>query len=165
MVALAGTSRSLKTPVRIRDPSRAYGVGSRSATPRTRVATRWVAMHVWPRFTTLLRNLRCVAETPHTAHALQSQTASHRDMDSVKEHLIKWHRTTRVTRTHPDTKVHRKGSSRHQPFQARIRHPYKALPRRERKKGKDEGTLERTGTKHGLRRLYSRKRFAVPHKV
>jgi hypothetical protein len=34
---------------------------------------------------------------------------------------------------------------------------HEALPRREGKKGKDKGTLERTKAKHGLRRLYSRK--------
>jgi hypothetical protein len=132
-------------------------VGSRSATPRARVATRLSAMHVWSRSTTLLRHPRCVQESPQTAHAWQSQTDSDRDMDSVREQVIKRHRTTRVTSTHPDTEVHRKDSSGHLPPRARIRHHHEALPRREGKKGKDKGGLERTRTKHGLRRLYSRR--------
>ena len=130
-------------------------VGSRSAMPRARVATRWGAMHVWSRSTTLLRHSRCVPESPQTAHTWQSQTDSDRDMDSVREQLIKRYRTTRVTSTHPDTEVHRKDSTGHLPPRARIRHHHKALPRREGKKGKDKGTLEKMRAKHGLRRLYS----------
>ena len=39
------------------------------------------------------------------------------------------------------------------PPRARICHPQDALPKWERKNGQKEGTLERTRTKHGLRKL------------
>jgi len=78
-------------------------------------------------------------------------------MDSVREQLTIWHQTARVTRTQPDTIVYRKDTSGHLPSHAHIRYPHEALPRREGKKGKDEGTLESTRAKHSLRRLYLRK--------
>jgi hypothetical protein len=60
-------------------------------------------------------------------------------MDSVKEQLVKWHQTIRVTRTHPDTRVHLRDPNGHLPSRTRIRHLQEALSERERKKGKDEG--------------------------
>ena len=141
---------------RILGPPRARGtpVAAQSHTPGLRRAgVRCMSGRAPQHF---CDSLRCVAEPLHTAHAWQSQMDSYQDTDSAREQLTIWRQTTRVTRTHPDTRVHRKDPSGHLP-RARIRHHHEALPRREGKKGKDKGTLERTKAKHGLRRLYSRK--------
>ena len=142
---------------RILGPSRARGtpVAAQSHTPGLRRAGVRCMSGRAPQH--LCDILRCVAEPLHTAHAWQSQMESYRDTDSAREQLTIWRQTTRVKRTHPDTRVHRKDSSGHLPPRARIRHHHEALPRREGKEGKDKGTLERMRAKHGLRRLYSRK--------
>ena len=80
-------------------------------------------------------NLRCAARSLRTAHKWQSQMNSHRDMDYVREQLIKWRQTARATRTHPDIRVHLRDPNGHLPSRTRIRHLQEALLERERKKG------------------------------
>jgi hypothetical protein len=78
-------------------------------------------------------------------------------MDFVREQIVTWHQTAKITRTHPDTRVYREDLSGPLPPRAHVRHPQRALPKRDRKKGYDEATLEMTRGKHDLRRLYNRK--------
>jgi hypothetical protein len=142
---------------RILGPSRARGtlVAAQSHTPGLRRAgVRCMSGRALQHFCDILR---CVTEPLHTAHAWQSQMDSYRDTDSARGQLTIWRQTTRVKRTHPDTKVHRKDSSGHLPPRARIRLHHEALLRREGKKGKDKDGLERMRAKHGLWRLYPRK--------
>jgi hypothetical protein len=117
---------------RILGPSRARGkpVAAQSHTPGLRRAgVRCMSGRAPQQF---CDSLRCVAEPLHTAHAWQSQMDSYQDTDSAREQLTIWRQTTRVTRTHPDTRVHRKDPSGHLPSRAHIRQPQGALPKRER---------------------------------
>jgi hypothetical protein len=68
-------------------------------------------------------------------------------MDSVREQLIKWHQTTRVTRTHPDTRVHRKDPSGHLPSRAHSRHPQGTLPKKRTKKGQGQRRTQKDENK------------------
>ena len=108
---------------RILGPSRARGtpVAAQSHTPGLRCAgVRCMSGRAPQHF---CDSLRCVAEPLHTAHAWQSQMDSYQDTDSAREQLTIWRQTTRVTRTHPDTRVHREDPSGHLPLRAHIRHP------------------------------------------
>jgi hypothetical protein len=152
MVALAGTPLSFemwhmrgeRTDLEFGTPGEHVKRQSQRNPTRARVATRLSAMHVWSRSITLLRYSRCVQESPQTAHAWQSQTDSDRDMDFVREQVIKGYRTTRVKRTHPDTRPCQEEKER----RARTKVHWKG--RRQ--------SMVCGGYTRG-------KRFAVPHKV